>query len=82
MSVMVAEDRSMCVQPDQLVRTAWIDIDLSRLGFRMPMSPEAVEKKFRRLLNLGGAHRGRPSSGIGKAAAFSSMTAVTIIWRR
>jgi hypothetical protein len=53
MSVIVAEDRSMCVQPHQLVRTAWVDIDLCRLGFRMPMSPEAVEKKFRRLLNIG-----------------------------
>jgi hypothetical protein len=53
MSVTVAEDRSMCVQPDQVVRTAWIDIDLCKLGFRLPMSPEAVEKKFRRLLNLG-----------------------------
>lgn len=55
MTVMVAEDRSMCVQPDQIVRTAWVDIDLCKLGSRMPMSPEAVEKKFRRLLNLGDA---------------------------
>lgn len=53
MTVMVAEDRSMCVQPHQVVRTAWIDIDLCKLGCRLPMSPEAVEKKFRRLLNLG-----------------------------
>jgi hypothetical protein len=53
MSVIVAEDRTMCVQPHQLVRTAWVDIDLCRLGFRVPMSPEAVEKKFRRLLNIG-----------------------------
>jgi hypothetical protein len=53
MSVTVAEDRSMCVQPHQVVRTAWIDIDLCKLGFRLRMSPEAVEKKFRRLLNLG-----------------------------
>jgi hypothetical protein len=53
MSVVVAEDRSMCVQRHQLVRTAWVDIDLCRLGFRMPMSPEAVEKKYRRLLNIG-----------------------------
>ena len=43
----------MCVQPHQLVRTAWVDIDLCRLGFWMAMSPEAVEKKFRRLLNIG-----------------------------
>jgi hypothetical protein len=55
MTVMVAEDRSMCVQPDQIVRTAWIDVDLCKLGCRVPMSPEAVEKKFRRLLNLGDA---------------------------
>ena len=55
MTVLVAEDRSMCVQADQTVRTAWIDIDLCKLGSRVPMSPEAVEKKFRRLLNLGGA---------------------------
>jgi hypothetical protein len=55
MTVMVAEDRSMCVQPDQIVRTAWIEIDLCKLGCRVPMSPEAVEKKFRRLLNLGDA---------------------------
>lgn len=43
----------MCVQPHQVVRTAWVDIDLCRLSFRLPMSPEAVEKKYRRLLNLG-----------------------------
>ena len=53
MTVMVAEDRSMCVQPYQVVRTAWVDIDLCRLSFRLPMSPEAVEKKYRRLLSLG-----------------------------
>jgi hypothetical protein len=53
MTVTVSEDRSMCVQPHQVVRTAWIDIDLCKLGFRLLMSPEAVEKKFRRLLNLG-----------------------------
>ena len=35
----------MCVQPDRMVRTAWVDIDVCRLGFRRPMSPEAVEKK-------------------------------------
>jgi hypothetical protein len=53
MTVMVPEDRSMCVQPHQVVRTAWVDIDLCRLNTRLPMSPEAVEKKYRRLLNLG-----------------------------
>ncbi len=53
MTVRVAEDRSMCVQPYQVVQTAWVDVDLCKLGCRVPMSPEAVEKKFRRLLNLG-----------------------------
>jgi hypothetical protein len=53
MTVMVTENRSMCVQPYQVVRTAWVDIDLCKLGSRLPMSPEAVEKKFRRLFNIG-----------------------------
>src|ERR1700744_1104047 len=53
MTVVVAEDRSMCIQPYQVVRTGWVDIDLCKLGFRRPMSPEAVEKKYRRLLNIG-----------------------------
>lgn len=53
MVVKVAEDRSLSVRPDQVVKTAWIDIDLCRLGCRVLMSPEAVEAKFRRFLNLG-----------------------------
>jgi hypothetical protein len=53
MTVLVAEDRSMCVQPHQVVHTAWVDIDQCRLGCRVPMSPDSVEKKYRRLLNLG-----------------------------
>jgi len=44
--MMVPEDRSMCVQPHQVVRTAWVDIDLCRLSFRLPMSPEAVERNI------------------------------------
>lgn len=53
MTVSVAEDRAMLVQPDQVVATAWINIDACRLGSRSVMSPEAVEKKFRRLLQQG-----------------------------
>jgi hypothetical protein len=30
MTVVVAEDRSMCVQPNQVVRTAWVDTDPCR----------------------------------------------------
>src|SRR5690242_6326972 len=55
MSIWVAEDRSMCVQQYQVVETAWVDIDLCKLGSRSMMSPEAVERKFRRLLNIGDA---------------------------
>ena len=77
MSVTVAEDRSMCVQPHQVVRTAWIDIDSCKLGFRLRMNPEAVEKKFRRLLNLERARPGRRSSGTGRANGSLSMTVGT-----
>jgi hypothetical protein len=30
MTVVVAEDRSMCMQPNQVVWTAWMDTDLCR----------------------------------------------------
>jgi hypothetical protein len=78
---MVVEDRSMWVQPNQVVRTAWVDIDLYRLSFRAPMSPEAVEEKYRRLLNLGDCARGPPSSDIGKMYGSSSVTGGTISCR-
>ena len=53
MTVAIPEDRTMCVRPDQLVATAWIDIDCCVLGSRVPMAPEAVAVKWHRLLNLG-----------------------------
>lgn len=53
MSVRVFEDRSMLVLPHQRVETAWVDIDCCRLGCRVAMSPEAVEKKYRRLFQQG-----------------------------
>ena len=30
MTVVVGKDRSMCVQPNQVVRTVWVDTDLCR----------------------------------------------------
>ena len=30
MTVVVAEDRSMCMQPNQVLRMAWVDTDLCR----------------------------------------------------
>jgi putative transcriptional regulator len=32
MTVMVPQDRSMCVQPHQVVRAAWVDIDPAKAG--------------------------------------------------
>lgn len=62
-AVRVAEDRSLRVEPDQNVRVEWVDIDCCKLGCRVPISPEAVEKKFRRLLNLGAASAWPPIVG-------------------
>lgn len=53
MTVWVPEDRSLNVRPTQIVRTAWVAIDICKLGNRAQMSPEAVEKKFRMLLSMG-----------------------------
>jgi hypothetical protein len=44
------EDRSLYVQPHETVRVAWVDIDCCVLGNRTPLTPEAVEKKWRQLL--------------------------------
>jgi hypothetical protein len=53
MPIAVFEDRSISVGPNQHVMTAWVHIDKCKLGCRVQMSPEAVEKKFRKLLNMG-----------------------------
>lgn len=47
------EDRSLHVPPGHVVATAWVDPQRCRLGSRARMSPEAVEKKFRQLLQQG-----------------------------
>lgn len=60
MAVRIAEDRSMCVNRDQAVATAWIDIDLARLGSRVRMAPEAVKESARRLVNIGPDHAAWP----------------------
>lgn len=49
----MTEDRSITVRPDQTVAVDWIDIDRCVLGCRASMSPEAVEKKWRALLQQG-----------------------------
>ena len=53
MSVWLAEDRSMSIRPGQVVRTAWIGIDVAKLGNRTPMAPASVERSFQKLVCLG-----------------------------
>jgi hypothetical protein len=45
----------MCVHEDETVCVEWIDIDLCVLGNRAPLTPEAVEKKWRAMLQNGDA---------------------------
>ena len=73
-TVRVAEDRSMCAQQSQVVQTAWVEIDLCELGCRSPMSSEAVEKKFRRLLNISDCAAWPPIVGHWEGERLSSRT--------
>jgi hypothetical protein len=55
MSVRTAEDRSLVVQPHQTVATRWVEVERCVIACRERMSPEAVERKYRRLLQQGDA---------------------------
>lgn len=59
----VAEDRTLRVEPSQVVESMWIDVDLCVLGNRARMSLEAVEAKFRRLICQGEAAVWPPITG-------------------
>ena len=59
----VIEDRSMRVQPHEIVCVEWVDIDRCVLGSRVRMNPEAVERKFRKLLQQGEAASWPPIVG-------------------
>lgn len=61
--MITASDRTLIVQPGEMVMTAWIDIDQCVLGCRVLMSPEAVEKRFRVLLHLGACAEWPPIVG-------------------
>jgi hypothetical protein len=50
-----AEDRSLAVQPAEVVRTAWIDVFAVRHANRARLDFAAIERAGRRLLQLGGA---------------------------
>jgi hypothetical protein len=49
----VIEDRALYVQPTQIVRTAWIDIDDCVFGCRERMDCAAIERAYRKYLQLG-----------------------------
>jgi hypothetical protein len=61
--VLVAEDRAFRVSANETVKVEWVDIDRCQLGNRTPMSPEAVEKKWRTLLNNNGEECWPPVRG-------------------
>ncbi len=60
---MISDDRDMAVRPTQIVKTAWVPIDLCRLGSRVALNPAAVERAFRRLLSLGDCQVWPPPNG-------------------
>lgn len=63
----VAEDRTLRVEPGQVVESAWIDIAQCVLANRARMSLEAVEAKYRRLLCQGEAAVWPPITGYWQA---------------
>jgi hypothetical protein len=73
MTVRIAEERSLSVRPDQIVKTEWIDINSCILGCRIMMSPEAVIEKFRRFLNVGDNSPWPPVVGHWQGARFVVM---------
>ena len=53
----------MVVQPHQSVRVAWVPVEQCVLGSRVRMTPEAVEKKWRQMLQVGDAQMWPPCVG-------------------
>ena len=47
------EDRSMCVRPEQTVKTSWVSVDDCVLGNRERMDFAAIERAGRKLLQMG-----------------------------
>ena len=63
MAVWTAEDRTISVKPDQVVKTAWVSIDKCCMANRTPMSPEAVAVSHQKLLCMGDDGRWPPPIG-------------------
>lgn len=66
----MTEDRSLSVRPSQVVKTAWISIDLCRLGNRTRMDFAAVERAGRKLLQLGECQSWPPIVGHWEGGGF------------
>jgi hypothetical protein len=59
----VIEDRSMVVQPDEIVKTAWVPVDQCVIGCRDRMDFAAIERAGRKLLQIGRAQTWPPING-------------------
>jgi hypothetical protein len=57
------EDRSLFVQPEQSIKTEWIDIDRCLLGNRTRMDFAAIERSGRRYLQSGDGQIWPPPNG-------------------
>jgi hypothetical protein len=57
------EDRSMLVQPDEIVVTAWVPVEQCILGCRDRMDFAAIERAGRKLLQIGRAQTWPPIVG-------------------
>jgi hypothetical protein len=57
------EDRSMVIQPDEIVVTAWVPVDQCVIGCRDRMDFAAIERAGRRLLQIGRAQTWPPIVG-------------------
>ena len=67
----MVEDREIQVSPGDTVRTAWVDIDQCYIVNRSRMSPEAVEKKYRKLLQAGDSAFFPPPNGRWEGSRFA-----------
>lgn len=59
----VMKDRNLVVPPQAIVKTAWVDVDVCRLGCRERMDFAAIERAGRELLQLAGGQMFPPVNG-------------------
>lgn len=59
----IMQDREIWVQPHEVIRSAWIDIDLVVLGCRDPMAGGDIERAMNKLLQQGQCQSWPPPRG-------------------